>query len=95
MLLEVELQFDLILLDLNMPRMDGRQVLKAIREDEGLKAIPVVVLTTSDEESDVLTAYGLFSNAYIVQPVDLEKFFAVVRDIDAFWFRIVRLPKRE
>jgi two-component system, chemotaxis family, response regulator Rcp1 len=86
---------DLILLDLNMPRMDGRQVLKAIREDEGLKAIPVVVLTTSDEESDVLTAYGLFSNAYIVKPVDLEKFFAVVRDIDAFWFRIVRLPKRE
>ena len=86
---------DLILLDLNMPRMDGRDVLKTIRDDDDLKAIPVVVLTTSDEESDVMTAYGLFSNAYIVKPVDVEKFFEVIRDIDAFWFRIVRLPKRD
>ncbi|MFT5091540.1 MAG: chemotaxis family two-component system response regulator Rcp1 [Porticoccaceae bacterium] len=83
---------DLILLDLNMPRMDGREVLKAVRSDGNLKTIPVVVLTTSDDEPDVLAAYGLCSNAYIVKPVDVEQFFAIVKEIDQFWLRVVRLP---
>lgn len=88
-------QPDLVLLDLNMPRMDGREVLKAVRADNALKMIPVVVLTTSDEEPDVLAAYGLCSNAYIVKPVDVEQFFAIVKEIDQFWFRVVRLPNHD
>ncbi|MCL4111409.1 UNVERIFIED_CONTAM: hypothetical protein GTU68_032317 [Idotea baltica] len=83
---------DLILLDLNMPRMDGRQVLQNIRADSTLKSIPVVVLTTSDQEADVAAAYDLFSNAYIVKPVNLERFFGIIREIDQFWFHVARLP---
>lgn len=83
---------DLILLDLNMPRMDGREVLKEVKSNNSLKTIPVVVLTTSDEESDISRAYGLSSNAYIVKPVDLRKFFTVVSDIQNFWFQVVTLP---
>ena len=83
---------DLILLDLNMPRMDGREVLKQLREDSDLRRIPVIVLTTSDEESDVLDAYDLNSNAYIVKPVDINRFFEIISEINTFWFRIVRLP---
>lgn len=86
---------DLILLDLNMPRLDGRGVLKSMRGDNSLRTIPVVVLTTSDEEKDVSAAYDLTANAYIVKPVDLMKFFAVIRQIDEFWCHVVRLPKRE
>ncbi len=83
---------DLILLDLNLPRKDGRETLAEIKTDPGLRHIPVVVLTTSEAESDVLKAYGLHANCYIVKPVDLEQFLQVVRSIEAFWLSIVKLP---
>jgi CheY-like chemotaxis protein len=82
----------LILLDLNLPRKDGREVLAEIKNDEKLKRIPVVVLTTSKSEVDVLKAYGLHANCYIVKPVDFEKFADVVKNIENFWFSIVTLP---
>src|SRR4028118_376009 len=83
---------DLILLDLNMPRKDGREVLAEVKSDDGLKQIPVVVLTTSQAQEDVLKAYGLHANCYISKPVDFEQFANVVRAIDQFWFTIVTLP---
>jgi two-component system, chemotaxis family, response regulator Rcp1 len=85
---------DIILLDLNMPRMDGREVLKEIKADEDLKLIPVVVLTTSMDEIDVLKAYGLHANCYIVKPVDFDKFAEVVRTIEIFWLMVVTLPAK-
>jgi CheY-like chemotaxis protein len=81
----------LILLDLNLPKKDGREVLAEIKGDETLKLIPVVVLTTSKSEADVLRAYGLHANCYIVKPVDFEKFAEVVRSIENFWFSVVTL----
>jgi CheY-like chemotaxis protein len=83
---------DLILLDLNMPRMNGQEVLKAIKADDQLKHIPVVVLTTSKAEEDVVKAYGLYANCYVVKPVDFDVFADVVRSIEQFWFSVVRLP---
>ena len=83
---------DLILLDLNLPRMDGRQVLSEIKADPQLKTIPVVVLTTSRAEQDVLHSYQLQANCYITKPVDLEQFITVVRSIEDFWLTIVTLP---
>src|ERR1700686_5005162 len=83
---------DLILLDLNLPRMDGREVLSAIKSDAKLKTIPVVVLTTSRAEQDVLRSYELQANCYITKPVDLEQFLTVVRSIEDFWLTIVTLP---
>jgi two-component system, chemotaxis family, response regulator Rcp1 len=83
---------DLILLDLNLPRKDGREVLAAIKADLNLRCIPVVILTTSQDEYDVLGAYESYANCYIVKPVDLEQFIAVVKSIEDFWFQIVRLP---
>jgi CheY-like chemotaxis protein len=83
---------DLILLDLNLPRLDGRELLSIMKEDEVLRAIPVVVLTTSDAEGDVLQMYQLHANAYITKPVDINQFVRVVQAIDDFWFGIVRLP---
>jgi two-component system response regulator len=83
---------DLILLDLNLPKMDGRELLKEIKQDEAFKRIPVVVLTTSKDEADVLKAYGLHANCYIVKPVDFEKFAEVVKTIESFWFAVVTLP---
>jgi two-component system response regulator len=83
---------DLILLDLNMPRKDGREVLEEIKQDKNLKRIPVVVLTTSEAEEDILRAYDLHANCYISKPVDLDQFTKVVRAIDQFWFSIVKLP---
>jgi two-component system, chemotaxis family, response regulator Rcp1 len=83
---------DLILLDLNLPRMDGREVLSAIKSDARLKTIPVVVLTTSRAEQDVLRSYELQANCYITKPVDLEQFLTVVRSIEDFWLTIVTLP---
>ena len=83
---------DLILLDLNLPRMDGREVLAEVKSDAKLKTIPVVVLTTSRAEQDVLRSYELQANCYITKPVDLEQFIAVVRSIEDFWFTIVTLP---
>jgi CheY-like chemotaxis protein len=82
----------LILLDLNLPRKDGREVLAEIKGDEKLKRIPVVVLTTSKSEADVLKAYGLHANCYIVKPVDFEKFTDIVKTIENFWFAVVTLP---
>jgi two-component system, chemotaxis family, response regulator Rcp1 len=83
---------DLILLDLNMPRMDGREVLLEIKSDAKLKTIPVVVLTTSHAEQDVLWSYELQANCYITKPVDFEQFISVVKSIEDFWFAIVTLP---
>ncbi len=83
---------DLILLDLNLPRKDGREVLAEIKADDNLRRIPVVVLTTSQAEEDILKAYHLNANCYITKPVDLDKFLKVVRAIESFWLDIVRLP---
>jgi CheY-like chemotaxis protein len=85
---------DLVLLDLNLPRKDGREVLAEIKEDPGLRAIPVVVLTTSEAQEDVLRSYDLHANAFITKPVDFERFIEVVRQIDDFFVRVVRLPTR-
>ncbi|MCK4851898.1 MAG: response regulator [Candidatus Omnitrophica bacterium] len=83
---------DLILLDLNLPKKDGREVLVEIKEDENLKHIPVVVLTTSSAETDILKAYNLHANCYITKPVDLGQFMDVVRSVAKFWITIVNLP---
>jgi CheY-like chemotaxis protein len=83
---------DLILLDLNLPRMDGREVLAALKEDPQLRRIPVVVLTTSGSEDDVVNSYDLYANCYVIKPVDLEKFMEVVKTIEDFWLTVVRLP---
>ena len=84
---------DLILLDLNLPRRDGREVLAEIKNDDNLKTIPVVVLTTSSAEQDILRSYNLHANCYITKPVDLEQFVHVIKSIDEFWLTVVRLPK--
>jgi len=83
---------DLILLDLNLPKKDGREVLAEIKSDEQLRRIPVVVLTTSSTEQDILRTYDLHANCYITKPVDLDQFIAVVKAIGEFWFAIVKLP---
>ena len=83
---------DLVLLDLNLPRKDGREVLAEIKEDDALKRIPVVVLTTSKAEEDILRTYNLHANCYITKPVDLDQFITVVRTIEDFWFSVVSLP---
>lgn len=85
---------DIILLDLNLPRVDGREVLSKIKADEALKVIPVVVLTTSEAEADILKAYKLHANCYVNKPVDLDRFLTVVRGIENFWLTIVRMPSR-
>jgi two-component system response regulator len=85
---------DLILLDLNLPKYDGRQVLERIKSDPDLSHIPVVVLTTSAAEEDILRSYKLHANAYVTKPVDLEQFIAAVRQIDDFFVQVVRLPGR-
>ena len=85
---------DIILLDLNMPKLDGREVLRRIRANEDLKVIPVVVLTTSSHDQDILESYGLAANSYIVKPVDLNRFFDVVKQIENFWVQIVALPPK-
>jgi CheY-like chemotaxis protein len=83
---------DIILLDLNLPKKDGREVLEEIKTDSDLKRIPVVVLTTSKAEEDVLRTYNLHANCYVTKPVDLEKFMIVVKTIDVFWLTVVTLP---
>jgi chemotaxis family two-component system response regulator Rcp1 len=83
---------DIILLDLNLPKKDGREVLEIIKSDDLLKHIPVVVLTTSKAEEDVLRSYALHANCYVTKPVDLEKFIVVVKSIDRFWLTVVTLP---
>jgi chemotaxis family two-component system response regulator Rcp1 len=83
---------DLILLDLNLPKMTGREVLESVKEDAELRRIPVVVLTTSEAEEDIVRSYELHANAYIKKPVDFASFVEVVRVIEDFWFSVVRLP---
>jgi chemotaxis family two-component system response regulator Rcp1 len=83
---------DLILLDLNLPKKDGREVLEEIKQSPTLKSIPVVVLTTSASEEDVLRSYLLHANCYITKPVDLDGFLKVVKSIDSFWLSVVKLP---
>jgi CheY-like chemotaxis protein len=83
---------DLILLDLNLPRKDGREVLKEIKEDEELKCIPVVILTTSSAEDDVLKTYCNHANCYIIKPVDFDQFINVIQSIESFWLTMVKLP---
>jgi two-component system, chemotaxis family, response regulator Rcp1 len=85
---------DLILLDLNMPRKDGRDVLSEIRQDRRLELIPVVVLTTSEAEQDIVKCYKLHANCYVTKPVDLEKFLGIIRTIEDFWLTVVALPRR-
>jgi CheY-like chemotaxis protein len=83
---------DIVLLDLNLPRKDGREVLAEIKSDKNLKRIPVVVLTTSQSEEDILKAYNLAANCYITKPVDFDQFVKIVQSIENFWFAIVKLP---
>ena len=85
---------DLILLDLNMPKMDGREVLAKLKKNESLKSIPVVVLTTSAADEDILKSYGLGCNSYVTKPVGLEQFSKVLQAIENFWFTIVKLPPK-
>ncbi|WP_375471724.1 response regulator [uncultured Nostoc sp.] len=83
---------DIVLLDFNLPRKDGREVLAEIKGDENLKRIPVVVLTTSQAQEDILKAYNLSANCYITKPVDFDQFVKIVQSIENFWFAIVKLP---
>lgn len=83
---------DLILLDLNLPKKDGREVLAAIKNDPDLKRIPVVILTTSSAEKDVLKSYDLHANCYVTKPVDFEQFITVVKSVEDFWLTVVKLP---
>ncbi|MGD0566393.1 MAG: response regulator, partial [Candidatus Goldiibacteriota bacterium] len=85
---------DLILLDLNLPKKNGHEVLSEIKQDEELKIIPVAILTTSESEADVMKTYKMHANCYITKPVDLNQFIKVVQSIEDFWFSIVRLPKK-
>ena len=84
---------DLILLDLNLPKYDGRQILEKIKSDPELSHVPVVILTTSSSEEDILRSYRLHANAYVTKPVDLDQFIAAVRQIDDFFVQVVRLPR--
>jgi CheY-like chemotaxis protein len=85
---------DLVLLDLNLPKMDGLQVLSVVKSDPALRHIPIVVLTTSEAEEDIIGSYSLHANAYVTKPVDFERFIDVVRQIDEFFVSVVRLPGR-
>ena len=85
---------DLVLLDLNLPRKDGREVLREVKEDEKLRTIPVVVLTTSKADEDILKSYSLHANCYVTKPMGLQQFLDVVRSIEDFWFTIVKLPPK-
>jgi two-component system, chemotaxis family, response regulator Rcp1 len=85
---------DLILLDLNMPRKDGREVLAAIKSDGDLRRIPVVVLTTSKAEKDILSSYDLHANCYVTKPLELEQFNKAIKSIEDFWFTLVKLPPK-
>lgn len=83
---------DIILLDLNLPRKDGREVLHEIKNDEVLRMIPVIILTTSDAEQDIVKSYKLHANCFITKPVDLDQFIYIIRQIETFWFTVVHLP---
>jgi chemotaxis family two-component system response regulator Rcp1 len=83
---------DIILLDLNLPRKDGREVLAEVKSDDLLRFIPVIVLTTSDSDQDITKAYSLYANCFITKPVDLEQFIFIIRQIEIFWFQVIKLP---
>lgn len=85
---------DIILLDLNSPKKDGRDILKEIKEDNNLRSIPIVVLTSSNSEKDIIRSYELHANAYIVKPLDLDEFINVVKSIVNFWLEVVKLPAK-
>jgi len=85
---------DLILLDLNLPKMDGRQVLAQIKEDDNLKTIPTVILTTSEDQMDILKSYQLLANCYLTKPVELDQFESLVKSINKFWLTKVKLPQQ-
>ena len=85
---------DLILLDLNLPTINGREVLAEIKSDPDLRRIPVVILTSSEDENDVLETYNLHANAYVVKPVDLDKYMQVIKAVEGFWLGFVKLPSR-
>ena len=86
---------DIILLDLNLPRKDGREVLAEIKSDENLKLIPVIILTTSDADLDIQKSYKLHANCFITKPVDLDQFIFIIRQIETFWFTVVKLPAKK
>lgn len=86
---------DLILLDLNLPKKDGREILKEIKSDPHTRTIPVVVLTTSDDEEDVLRSYELHANAYLVKPIDVLRFITMIQSLESFWLSVVKLPPKE
>jgi len=86
---------DLIILDLNLPKMDGREVLAEIKNDEKLKKIPVVIMTISQAEEDILKSYNLHANCFVTKPIDLDQFIKVIKSIEEFWFSIVKLPPKE
>jgi len=86
---------DLILLDINLPKIDGKEVLTAIKTDERLKKIPVIMLTTSSAEKDIIDSYNRYANCYITKPVNLNAFMEVVRSIEDFWIGVVQLPKNQ
>ncbi len=86
---------DMILLDLNLPRKDGREVLAEVKKDPKLKHIPVIVLTTSKADEDIIKTYNLHANAYITKPVDLNRFVEIIHALEEFWFTIVKLPPKE
>jgi len=86
---------DMILLDLNLPRKDGREVLAEIKKDPKLKHIPVIILTTSKADEDIIKTYNLHANAYITKPVDLNRFVEIIHALEEFWFTIVKLPPKE
>jgi two-component system response regulator len=92
---EAAVRPDIILLDLNMPRMDGRATLMAIKADEKLRSIPVVVLTTSEADTDILKCYDLGASCYIAKPVGFKEFLKVVQSLEEFWFTVVKMPPRE
>lgn len=89
---EAAVRPDLILLDLNLPKKDGREVLAVIKKDPELRRIPVVILTTSQAEQDIVQSYDLYANCYIAKPVDLDNFIRVIKSIDSFWLTVVQLP---
>ncbi len=86
---------DIILLDLNLPRKDGREVLAEIKADDNLKLIPIIILTTSDAESDIQKSYKLHANCFITKPVDLDQFIYIIRQIETYWFTVVKLPVKK
>lgn len=94
MLKSGELSADVILLDLNLPKMDGREILQALKTDESLKRIPIIVLTSSQLDQDVLQSYDLHANCYIVKPIDLKGFIQAVKNIETFWLGTVTLPAK-